>query len=87
MSINPLEIEKMAISEDRLQLLLPKRLKRDAQERARHLELSVGEYIRRLIEVDLNEAGQGRTRVNFPFGDRPLHTGRTRGSVDHDRMT
>ena len=87
MSINLPEIETMAISEERLQLLLPKRLKRAVQERARHLGLSVGEHIRRLIEADLIEDGQGRARVIFPFGDWPLHTGRTHGSVDHDRMT
>jgi len=87
MSINQSEISPMAISEERLQLLLPKRLKRAVQERARHLGLSVGEHIRRLIEADLDEAGQRRTGVVLPFGDRPIHTGRTQGSVDHDRMT
>lgn len=86
MSITQPEIEAMAISEERLQLLLPKRLKRAVQERARHLGLSVGEHIRRLVEADLNAAGQGRGGIKFPFGDRPIHTGRTHGSVDHDRM-
>jgi len=87
MSINLPEISPMAISEERLQLLLPRRLKRAVQERARNLGLSVGEHIRRLIETDLDAAGQRGAGVNLPFGDQPIHTGRTRGSVDHDRMT
>jgi len=86
MSINLPEISPMAISEERLQLLLPRRLKRAVQERARNLGLSVGEHIRRLIETDLDEAVQRRAGVNLPFGDQPIHTGRTRGSLDHDRM-
>ena len=76
----------MAISEERLQLLLPKRLKRALQERARHLGVSVGEHVRRLIEPDLDEASRGGAAVRFPFGDQPIHTGRTRGSVDHDQV-
>ena len=77
----------MAISEERLQLLLPKRLKRAVQKRARDLGLSVGEHVRRLIEEDLDGSTRMGEAVSFPFGDRPLRTGRTRGSVDHDRMT
>jgi len=87
MSIKIPETSLMAISEERLQLLLPARLKRAVQERARYLGVSVGEHIRQLIEADLDEAGQGGATVSFPFGDQPIHTGRTRGSVDHDRMT
>ena len=86
MSINLSETAPMAISEERLQLLLPKRLKRAVQERARQLGLSVGEHVRRLIEEDLDGSARNDEVVRFPFGDRPLRTGRTRGSVDHDRM-
>lgn len=77
----------MAISEDRLQLLLPRRLKRAVQERARHLGLSVGAHIRSLIETDLEGSARSGEVISFPFGDQPLRTGRKHGSVDHDRMT
>lgn len=76
----------MAISEERLQLLLPKQLKGAVQRHAGQLGLSIGEYIRRLIESDLRRARQEHTKVEFPFGENPIRTGRTHGSVDHDRV-
>jgi hypothetical protein len=75
----------MAISEERLQLLLPKRLKITLQEKARRMGLSVGEYVRRVVEKDLNESHAGQSGICFPFGQTPIHTGRKRGSVDHNR--
>ncbi len=74
----------MAISEERLQLLLPKQLKQDLQKHAKRLGVSIGEYVRRLIETDLRENDEART-IDFPFGENPIRTGRTRGSVEHDR--
>ena len=76
--------EKMSISEERLQLLLPGQLKRELQREAKRLGVSVGEYVRRLIEKELYESGQ-RGSIDFPFGENPIRTGRTRGSVEHDR--
>lgn len=73
----------MAISEERLQLLLPKQQKVAVQKRARDLGLSVGEYLRRLVETDLQQAEP--TVFRFPFGENPIHTGRERGSIEHDR--
>jgi hypothetical protein len=72
----------MAISEERLQILVPRRLKRDVERRSRRAGLSLGEYVRRLIEADLNRAD---ATLAFPFGVRPIRTGRRHGSVDHDR--
>ena len=77
-------VTSMAISEERLQLLLPEELKRQVQKQAKRLGVSVGEYIRRLIEMDLRGADEKR-KVDFPFGKNPIRTGRNRGSVDHDR--
>ncbi|GMR24142.1 MAG: hypothetical protein BMS9Abin37_2648 [Acidobacteriota bacterium] len=74
----------MAISEERLQLLLPKQLKRNLQKRAKQLGVSIGEYVRRLIETDLRR-NDGERTIDFPFGEDPIRTGRTRGSVEHDR--
>ncbi len=74
----------MAISEERLQLLLPKRLKQELQRQAKRLGVSIGAYVRRLIESDLRKNGDEQ-RVDFPFGENPIRTGRTRGSVEHDR--
>ncbi len=74
----------MAISEERLQLLLPKQLKQDVQRHAKRLGVSIGEYVRRLIETDLRRNDEERT-IDFPFGENPIRTGRTRGSVEHDR--
>lgn len=74
----------MAISEKRLQLLLPAQLKRKLQREAKRLGVSIGEYVRRLIEKELRQQGDGNA-VDFPFGENPISTGRTRGSVDHDR--
>lgn len=76
----------MAISEARLQLLLPKQLKRAVQHHSGQLGLSIGEYIRRLIEADLRQAQREHRAVEFPFGEKPIRTGRTHGSVDHDRV-
>ncbi len=75
----------MAISEERLQLLLPRRLKMSLREKARRVGLSVGEYVRRLVENDLRENRPSRTAVYFPFGQTAIHTGRKRGSMNHDR--
>jgi hypothetical protein len=75
----------MSISEDRLQLLLSRELKRAAQEKSRRLGLSVGEYVRQLLERDINADGEAPPRNPFPFGEAPIRTGRTRGSVEHDR--
>lgn len=75
----------MRISEGRLQLLLPKRLKASLQTNARRMGLSAGEYVRRLIEADLHQAGRRNASVYFPFGEKPIHSGRKYGSVNHDR--
>ena len=75
----------MAVSEERLQLLLPRQLKRRVERQATRLGVSIGEYVRRLLETDLRENKGGRPRLEFPFGKNPIHTGRTRGSVEHDR--
>lgn len=74
----------MAISEERLQILVPKRLKQALRRQADRLGVSAGEYVRHLIEMDLRQSSEGQ-QVDFPFGKHPIHTGRTRGSVDHDR--
>ncbi len=74
----------MAISEERLQLLLPKQLKQNLQKHAKRLGVSIGEYVRSLIETDLRR-NDGECEVDFPFGKNPIRTGRTRGSVEHDR--
>jgi hypothetical protein len=75
----------MAISEERLQILMPRTLKETLQELARRSGVSVGEYIRRLIEAELARTEKGAASDSFPFGDDPIRTGRRRGSVDHDR--
>ena len=75
----------MSISEDRLHLLLPRRLKRAARDRARGRSLSVGEYVRRLIKADLDGLEGMLPVVDFPFGKNPIQTGRTDGSIEHDR--
>ncbi len=75
----------MAISEERLHLLLPKRLKASVQQRARRMGVTVGEYVRRLLEKELAERRGRRAGVYFPFGETPIRTGRKRGSIDHDR--
>ena len=86
MSISITSGQPMPISEERLQLLLPRRLKRSAKDRAQRLGLSIGAYVRRLIESDLEQIGQGAPAVDFPFGGQPISTGRTHGSVEHDRL-
>lgn len=85
MSISITNGQPMPISEERLQMLLPRSLKRSAKERAQRLGLSIGAYVRRLIESDLEQTGRGAPVVDFPFGGRPISTGRTHGSVEHDR--
>ena len=74
----------MAISEDRLQLLLPTQLKRELRREAKRLGVSIGEYVRRLIERELGKKSEEQP-VAFPFGTNPIRTGRKHGSVDHDR--
>ena len=73
----------MAVSEERLQILLSREMKKGLRESARRKGVSVAEYIRRLIEED--REGRGEVPAAFPFGERPIQTGRTLGSVDHDR--
>jgi len=75
----------MSISEDRLHLLLPSQLKRAVSDRAERMGVSVGEYVRRLIRADLSDADGGVPPVHFPFGKNPIETGRTEGSLQHDR--
>jgi hypothetical protein len=79
------EIKTMGISEERLHVLVPLDLKSSLKEAARKKGVSVGEYVRRLIDVDLRRGG--KRRVSFPFGENPIRTGRRRGSVDHDRIS
>lgn len=76
----------MAISEERLHLLLPASLKHALTERAERLGVSVGEYVRWLIRTDLESTRSEGEGVSFPFGKNPIDTGRTQGSVDHDRI-
>jgi hypothetical protein len=75
----------MPISEERIQLLVPRRMKNEINKQARRLGLSVGEYLRRVVAADLRKNADGSAGVDFPFGETPLRTGRKRGSVDHDR--
>jgi hypothetical protein len=75
----------VAVSEERLQILLPRSLKKFLREAASRRGVSIGAYIRQLIEADQNRAGSGDDTTPFPFGVNPIRTGRTRGSVDHDR--
>ena len=65
MSISITSVEPMPISEERLQLLLPERLKRSAKERAQRLGLSIGAYVRRLIESDLEQIGRDVPAVDL----------------------
>lgn len=74
----------MAISEERLQVLVPRQLKQALRRQADKLGVSAGEYVRHLIEADLRRSSEGQ-QIDFPFGKNPIRTGRTRGSVDHDR--
>ena len=75
----------MPISEERLHLLLPRRLKQAVSQQAMRLDVSVGEYIRRLITADLDGGETRPASIAFPFGKNPIRSGRTMGSVDHDR--
>ena len=77
----------MPISEERLQVLLPRRLKDALKLAARREGVSAGEYVRKLIDADLRRRREGKSQaVRFPFGEDPIRTGRRRGSVDHDRV-
>jgi hypothetical protein len=73
------------LSEDRLQVLVPRRLKESLRAAARNAGLSIGEYVRRLIEADLRGTRRTGGTIHFPFGEQPIRSGRTTGSVDHDR--
>jgi hypothetical protein len=75
----------MPISEERIQLLVPRRMKNEINKQARRLGLSVGEYLRRVVAADLRKNADGSAAVDFPFGETPIRTGRKQGSVDHDR--
>lgn len=75
----------MATSEERLQLLLSRQLKATAKRRAEGLGVSVGQYVRQLIEDDVRAMRESGVGLSFPFGGRPIKSGRTRGSVEHDR--
>jgi hypothetical protein len=66
-------------------MLLPKELKDAARGRAERLGVSLGEYVRTLIENDLNEDRRAPVVFPFPFGNTPVRSGRTHGSEDHDR--
>jgi len=72
------------VSEDKLQVLLPRKLKRSLVEAARRRGVSTGEYVRRLIDADLHHTVKAPV-ARFPFGEAPVRTGRRKGSVDHDR--
>ena len=76
----------MPISEERIQLLVPRQMKKDINRQARRLGLSVGEYLRRVVAADLRMNAEGSDVVPFPFGETPIRSGRKRGSVDHDRL-
>ena len=75
----------MPSSEERLQILMPRALKKALEDLAKRSGLSVGAYIRRLIEADLRRPEEPGSGAPFPFGESPIDTGRKRGSVDHDR--
>jgi len=76
----------MPISEERLQVLLPRQLKQSLKLAARREGVSAGEYVRKLIDADLRRKEGKSQAVRFPFGEDPIRTGRRRGSVDHDRV-
>jgi hypothetical protein len=75
----------MSMSEEAIQVAVPRSLGRPLRELARKNGVGVGEYIRRLIEADLARAAKGGPSPSFPFGDDAIRTGRQHGSVDHDR--
>lgn len=66
-------------------MLLPRSLKESARRRAEEFGISLGEYVRNLIETDLLKGPSSNAGLHFPFGDAPVHSGRTRGSESHDR--
>jgi hypothetical protein len=65
----------MPISEERIQLLVPRRMKKEISRQARRLGLSVGEYLRRLVAADLRKNADGSAAVDFPFGETPYAPG------------
>jgi hypothetical protein len=75
----------MSVSEERLQILLPKSLKDFLKKAARRRGLSVGAYIRGLIEADRKVTETEQETLSFPFGEKPIRTGRTTGSVSSCR--
>jgi hypothetical protein len=77
----------MATCDERLQVLLPKRLKESALVAAKTKGLSVGEYVRQLIDADLRRHATRTKEPVFPFGDTPIRSGRKKGSIDHDRVS
>ncbi len=74
----------MSISEERLQILLPRGLKEAARERAQKLGISLGEYVRALLDADLEDHAKRDVSVFFPFGYEPVRGGRPHGSENHD---
>jgi predicted DNA-binding protein len=75
----------MAAVEERLQILVPRELKRRLAQAAKRQGLSVGELVRRAIVARLEQKESGGL-ASFPFGENPIRTGRRHGSVDHDRV-
>jgi hypothetical protein len=75
----------MALSEERLQLLLTKHLKASAVEAARRKGVSLGEYVRSLIEADLRQEPPGRRgaggRLKLPHERRPEMNPAHRGGL------
>jgi hypothetical protein len=74
----------ISVSEERLQLLLPRDLKQQLATAAGWAGVSAGAYVRRLLEGDLTP-GKGGARSVFPSGEAPIQTRRT-GPIDHDRI-
>ena len=74
----------MSTAEERLQVLVPRKLKQRLTDEARRRGLSVGELVRRTLESRV--PGESREDVAaFNFGETPIRSGRRRGSVEHDR--
>ena len=74
----------MAIAEERLQVLVPRKLKQRLADEARRCGLSVGELVRRTLESRV-PGKDGGDVASFSFGEAPIRSGRRRGSVEHDR--
>ena len=75
---------RIPVAEERLQVLVPRQLKQRLAEEARRSGLSVGEFVRRTLEARLEHERPG-SFAEFSFGENPIHSGRRRGSVEHDR--